>query len=191
MSRRGAKHTLTSEDRRLWEEVRRSVRPLAATPVHRPADLEMEDPAWPGPEEIVTERAPPRRQPLPVSRTPPPPETLRVRSLDDKTARKLKKGRLTIDARVDLHGMGELQAYHALRRFLDDARRQDWRIVLVITGKGERSGGILRNAVPRWFAEPPLSGLVSAFRRAHLSHGGEGALYVRLRRPRDRKAGRP
>ena len=81
--------------------------------------------------------------------------------------------------------MAELQAHHALQRFLERARQEDARIVLVITGKGERSGGILRRAVPRWLAEPPMSGFVGSWRRAHPTHGGEGALYVRLRRLRE------
>ncbi|MEC9344236.1 MAG: Smr/MutS family protein [Pseudomonadota bacterium] len=106
--------------------------------------------------------------------------------MDEKTARKLSKGRLPIDARIDLHGMAERQAHNALRRFLEREWHDDSRIVLVITGKGERSGGILRRAVPRWLAEPPISAIAGSWRQAHPTHGGEGALYVRLRRRPDR-----
>ncbi len=59
-------------------------------------------------------------------------------------------------------------------------------MVMVITGKGRLSGGILRQMVPHWLREPQCAAYVSAFREAHVSHGGEGALYVRLRRNQNR-----
>ena len=190
MTRRaGRKPALSEEDRRLWEEVRRSVKPLASqgtktgyvTATTAPLDAEdvFEDEAKPA----ALRKAIRKSTPLP-SWQPPAQKTIAAKPgvLDDKTVRKLKKGRLGIDARIDLHGMAEHQAHSALNRFIDHARREDHRIVLVITGKGERSGGILRRAVPRWLAEPPLVAMVGSWRQAHVSHGGEGALYVRLRR---------
>ena len=190
---RGKKKSLMSaEDRRLWDEVRRSVRPLASTPARSDAadpldEVTMETAIEPSATFAAKLRRP--HHPMPAYRPPAQDRPARqIAPMDDKTVRKLKKGRLAIDARVDLHGMAELQAHHALFRFLERARHEGARIVLVITGKGERSGGILRRAVPRWLAEPPMSELAGSWRVAHSSHGGEGALYVRLRRPRDNRS---
>ena len=182
MSGRGMRR-LSAEDRLLWEEVGRTVTPLAK---RKPAP-ERADEAG------VAERQPPpaktiRRVELPAYQAPAQRPALKsVRQLDDKTARKLGKARLDIDGRIDLHGLPERRAHAGLLRFLESARRDDWRIVLVITGKGAASGGILRNAVPRWLHEPAFSALVSGYRQAHRTHGGEGALYVRIRRDRGRK----
>jgi DNA-nicking Smr family endonuclease len=185
MTRSGGRNrSLTAEDRRLWEEVRRSVRPLDPVRDHGRSsgageDIGDEDLS----QALKAKPGPPSHRPLPSWQ--PPMQSAspaRLAHLDDKTVRKLKKGKLAIDARIDLHGMAESRAHNALNRFLEHARRQDHRIVLVITGKGERSGGVLRRAVPRWLAEPPLVHLVGSWRQAHVTHGGEGALYVRLRR---------
>jgi DNA-nicking Smr family endonuclease len=104
-----------------------------------------------------------------------------------------------VEARIDLHGMRQSEAHAALRRFLFDAYAKGRRWVLVITGKGApaRSGrapeeaeygreeerGVLRRNVPRWLAEPELRAIVVGFTPAAVRHGGEGALYVQLRRP--------
>lgn len=176
---------MTAEDRRLWEEVRRSVKPLA------PERFDIDLPAITGADDDADGETKPDTLGKAINRPPflpswqPPARTPAIKKpgmLDDQTVRKLKKGRLAIDARIDLHGMAEHQAHSALNRFIENARRADHRIVLVITGKGERSGGILRRAVPRWLAEPPLAAMVGSWRQAHVSHGGEGALYIRLRR---------
>ncbi|MGI9400715.1 MAG: Smr/MutS family protein [Rhizobiaceae bacterium] len=105
-----------------------------------------------------------------------------AKPLDDKTVRKLRKGKLDIDAVIDLHGMAQLQAHRSLIDFVENQQRADARIVLVITGKGRSGQGILRDAVPRWLAEHPLREMVGGWRNSHLSHGGEGALYVRIKR---------
>lgn len=180
---------MSAEDRRLWDEVRRSVKPLS--PARKRSQVTGDVGESLADLESGTAVEPPaparRRAPILPPYRPPAQEKPagQIATMDDKTVRKLKKGRLAIDARIDLHGMAELQAHHALQRFLERARHEDARIVLVITGKGERSGGILRRAVPRWLAEPPMSGFVGSWRRAHPTHGGEGALYVRLRRLRE------
>ena len=102
--------------------------------------------------------------------------------LDDITIKKLRKGKLDIDARIDLHGMNEHAAHDALLRFVKQARRDDARIVLIITGKGKAGEGVLRRTVPLWFGEAVFKPLIGGWRKAHPAHGGEGALYVRLRR---------
>lgn len=102
---------------------------------------------------------------------------------------KLSRGRNEIDARLDLHGMTQVRAHHALFGFLQQARREGLTFVLVITGKGkvgsaESERGVLRRQVPQWLSLPEFRSLVVGFEEAHVGHGGEGALYVRIRRAR-------
>ncbi|MFK7901633.1 MAG: Smr/MutS family protein, partial [Nitratireductor sp.] len=102
--------------------------------------------------------------------------------IDRPTMRKLAKGRLNIDSRIDLHGLTQLQAHRTLLNFVEDAYRSSYRIVLVITGKGRITEGILRSSVPQWLQQNDFSTYVSGYKTSHSSHGGEGALYVRIRR---------
>ena len=114
--------------------------------------------------------------------------------LDRKTAKALKKGERVPEARVDLHGMTLERAHGALTRFILAEQARGSRCVLVITGKGgDYRGravgygdgrGALKQDVPRWLREPMLSGAVVGIYQAHKRHGGEGALYVYLRRSR-------
>lgn len=106
-------------------------------------------------------------------------------SLDRHQQRRLARGRTPIERRVDLHGLTEAAAHRRLLEFLHGARSDGLRSVLVITGKGasKRGGeGALKRAVPRWLATSPFSPLVSGIAPAARHDGGEGALYVRLRR---------
>lgn len=122
--------------------------------------------------------------------------------LDGNTAARLKRGVLEPEARLDLHGLTERAAHRALSGFLHDAASRGARLVLVVTGKGgkpaasdkpfdfERDGrtrGVLKTMVPRWLAEPELSRFVADVRGAHRRHGGEGALYVYLRKAERRR----
>ena len=92
---------------------------------------------------------------------------------------------MAVEARLDLHGMSQLEAHERVCRFLEAARNKGCRAVLVITGKGRREDGgigVLRIAVPRWLNEPPLRDWIKAFDYAAPRDGGEGALYILLRR---------
>lgn len=116
--------------------------------------------------------------------------------LDGRTDDRLRRGLIDPDARLDLHGFTERDAHHALLLFLRTAQARRYKLVLVVTGKGARlapdapfdmelnyrSRGILKSVVPRWLREPAFAGLVAGTRSAHAKHGGEGALYVYLRR---------
>jgi DNA-nicking Smr family endonuclease len=100
---------------------------------------------------------------------------------------KLSRGRQEIDARIDLHGMTQVRAHRALFGFLQRAHHDGLTFVLVITGKGkigDAERGVLRRQVPQWLALPEFRTLVVGFDEAHVGHGGEGALYVRVRRAR-------
>lgn len=117
--------------------------------------------------------------------------------LDGRTDDRLRRGLIKPDARIDLHGLTERDAHHALLTFIRTAQSRRHKLVLVITGKGARlapdapfdmelnyrSRGILKSVVPRWLSEPVFAGIVAGMRSAHAKHGGDGALYVYLRRP--------
>jgi DNA-nicking Smr family endonuclease len=113
---------------------------------------------------------------------------------DRNSVRKIRGGRVEIEARVDLHGMRQDEAHAELRRFLFSCQSRGLRFVLVITGKGMTIGtsnreagdsgrerGILKRNVPRWLDEPDLRTVVVSFTTAAIQHGGEGAVYVHLR----------
>jgi DNA-nicking Smr family endonuclease len=102
---------------------------------------------------------------------------------------RVARGQLEIDARLDLHGMTQKQAHTALLRFLTQAQAQDARLALVVTGKGAGSSssaaserGVLRRQVPLWLSLPEFRRFIVSFEQAHANHGGEGALYLHLRR---------
>jgi DNA-nicking Smr family endonuclease len=174
-SRGPAGRQLTDEDRHLWNRISETVTPLRS---HRPDASQASPPDRPAPDAGRGERGPfpdlVKDRSAPVGSA--------VSRIDQKTARKLSRGRIEIDARIDLHGMTQTRAHAALQRFLEMASRRGDRIVLVITGKGRESGGILRRAVPLWLEERNLRALAAAWREANPAHGGEGALYVRLRK---------
>jgi len=109
------------------------------------------------------------------------------------TEERLKKGQLEPQARIDLHGMTEGAAHRALFAFLATAHQRGHRLVLVITGKGnprkdestswmQSPHGVLKQMVPRWLNEPGLAALIASMKPAHVRHGGDGALYVYLRK---------
>ena len=106
--------------------------------------------------------------------------------VDRRTAEKHRRGRLPVEARLDLHGLTQEEAHRALERFLPHAQESGCRSVLVITGKGSADGtrGVLKESVPRWLNQPPLRALILSFSWAQPKDGGTGALYVLLRRPR-------
>lgn len=185
--RRGERH-LSAEESALWRKVKRSVEPLpgfGAAPGGPPPELDDWLDAQP-------RRTADRSRSSPANAVPPAPpqtpsrmrhKTPTIGAIDDKTARKLSKGRLAIDARIDLHGMTQAAAHRALEQFILEARHAGYRMVLVITGKGRSGDGVLRQQVPLWLRAAPLLAHVSGFREAHITHGGAGALYVRLRKP--------
>ncbi|HWK13470.1 MAG TPA: Smr/MutS family protein [Rhizobiaceae bacterium] len=165
---------LREEDRVLWNLIARSVTPLkgrTAMPEIPAADAAALDAR----EEASPQPPAPRRKAPPVAG---------AGTIDRTTHGKLAKGRLPLEARVDLHGLTQLQAHSLLLSFLHRAHAGGLRHVLVITGKGSSMGseGVLRRAVPDWLRTPAFRGLVSAHQDAARRHGGEGALYVRLRR---------
>ena len=136
----------------------------------------------------------PRSEPPPAKRADPPP----INAFDRRRERAIVAGRLEIEARLDLHGLRQSEAHHRLRTFLLVCASKGYSTVLVVTGKGgsapqahdELAGygaperGVLRRNVPRWLEEPDMRALVASYTSAGIKHGGEGALYIHLRRRR-------
>ena len=104
--------------------------------------------------------------------------------LDRRTWLRLKRGQVSVELRLDLHGQTQAQAHQRLQTFVADAAARGCRSVLIVTGKGLESGGTLRHMVPRWLNEEPNRARVVAFTAAQPRDGGAGALYVLLRRRR-------
>jgi DNA-nicking Smr family endonuclease len=170
---------LKLEDRILWEKVARSTKPMQGRMFPSfGAETALENKELPEAKQLTNQAGPPASA---VSPKKPKPHADR---LDETTHRKLAKGRLALSGRIDLHGLTQGEAHGLLHGFLYRAHANGLRHVLVITGKGASLGsdGILRQAVPHWFATPSFRPLVSAYEFAHRSHGGDGAIYVRLRR---------
>ncbi len=177
---RGRRH-LSEEERTLWESVARQVKPLRKKPrVGKTAAPASETPAM--------RPAPPPR-PVPSSSAPKPskPAVPPLAPLGRRERTRLSRGRSEIDARLDLHGMTQTRAHRTLLGFLQRAHHDGFTFVLVITGKGvagDAERGVLRRQVPQWLSLPEFRALVVGFEEAHVGHGGEGALYVRIRRAR-------
>ena len=107
--------------------------------------------------------------------------------LDRRTQQRLRRGKVNIEARIDLHGMTQSAAHDALYNFLERAFMAGKKTVLVVTGKGLRADGrigVLRQAVPQWLNTVPIRQWVHAFDHAAPRDGGEGALYIVMRRQR-------
>ena len=103
-------------------------------------------------------------------------------SLDRATQQKLRRGKIKIEASIDLHGLTQDEAYQVLSNFLYNSRTEGLRSVLVITGKGVGGRGVLRASVPKWLNEGNNQQMIRAFSYAAPKDGGEGALYVLLKR---------
>jgi DNA-nicking Smr family endonuclease len=187
----GRRRVLSYEERVLWTTVTKAIAPLRATARLAP-DEETEATA-----DVVKPPRPagPKKASPPLApHKPAPPLAPPLAPLGRRMKRGVARGKQAIDARLDLHGLTQSEAHGALLRFLRNAHARDARLVLVITGKGsiklgargegDRERGVLRRHVPLWLGLPEFRSLVLGFEDAHVAHGGEGALYVRLRRAR-------
>jgi DNA-nicking Smr family endonuclease len=179
------KRSLSEEERALWESVAKQIKPLRKRPraLKLPAaSPEAEADAASRP--VGSPKATPSPRIIPPTRPEPPP----LAPIGRRERSQLSRGRKEIDARLDLHGMTQIRAHRVLLTFLQRAHSDGLTFVLVITGKGkvgaEAERGVLRRQVPQWLSLPEFRSLVVGFEEAHIGHGGEGALYVRVRRVR-------
>jgi DNA-nicking Smr family endonuclease len=185
---------LTPEDAELWSRTAQSLEPLRHSKPRVTAGK-----AEPSPVSVASQRTSvphgklPPEAPARASRpsSAPPP----LADFDQRKLRRIASGRAEIDARIDLHGLRQSEAHRRLRAFVLDAHARGLRSLLVITGKGgsgtsademldgrRSERGVIRRNVPVWLEEPELRAVVVSFARAHVRHGGDGALYVHLRR---------
>ena len=188
--RKRASRALRQDEHSLWKTIIRSVAPLRRG---RPAEPE---PKAAAEKSEKREPAIPRRPaappptaavPAPARKGAPP-----LAPLGRRLRQRLARGSEPIDRRIDLHGLTQDEAHNALARFLRAAQAAGVRNVLVVTGKGGRGNdrdpyaerGVLKRMVPQWLRQAEFRGYVLGFESAHSGHGGEGALYLRLRRKR-------
>ena len=177
---------LSSEDRILWGKVARSARALPG----RMQELEAIEAFFAPKEEVgspTVEKPKATRAAVEnggIRITTGAPDERKASPLERPVKRKIAKGRLALEARLDLHGMIQSEAHGLLLSFLIKAHSRGMRHVLVITGKGTSIGsdGALKRAVPLWFSLPEFRPLISSYEPAARNHGGDGALYVRLAR---------
>ncbi len=182
---------LSEDDRLVWESVVKQIKPLRKK---RLTKIETNELAEKHAVEKAEAASPARKVkvaagPKPVAAPPRPPAPPPLATLGRREKSQIARGRKEIDARIDLHGMTQSRAHRALHDFLQRAHRDGLALVLVITGKGKTVGpeserGILRKQVPQWLGLPEFRSLVVGFDAAGIGHGGEGALYVRVRRMR-------
>lgn len=195
------RRTLHPEEQEIWQAVARTAKPM------HPMGHVFLKPVEPKPHlPQPTQTAAPAKQHFPVfrlgekSRTKPGHDILPTLAeslaaaplqMDAKTHGKMTRGKLSPEARIDLHGLTLSEAHPELIRFILNAQSAGMRLVLVITGKGKRGHdigpiptrmGALRHQVPQWLRLPPLGPAVLQISEAHLKHGGSGAYYIYLRR---------
>jgi DNA-nicking Smr family endonuclease len=206
MSRSGksgdGRRAVTPDEAALWDHATRTLSPVKAKA--RVTEAAPAEPSKPSPPQPPAKKSPPAR----TARSPAPPMPRPAPSppltdFDRRQARRIATGKLEIEARIDLHGLRQSDAAVRLRAFLFDAHARGLKTVLVITGKGgeaprgdymaeafgQKTRGVLRRSVPGWLDGPELRAVVLGYTTAGIRHGGEGALYVQLRRPARRGDG--
>lgn len=159
------KRPLSPDDLQIWQKVARTVQPLDQTGKQSPR------PATP-----------------PHMHISPAPKSIRRMAQGDlalNADKQVRRGRVEINQKIDLHDLTRAQAFPALLRRLTRAHASGARSVLVVTGKGPNLEGVLRKSLPGWLMDPHIRPIVSSFAEAHIRHGGSGAFYVFLKRKRD------
>lgn len=181
----GKKRGLDGEDHELWEHVKKTAKPLKhSRRITEDEKEEFENSV--APKKIEKSVKPAKIiQPESKSVLKAPPA---LAGFDRRTKSRVARGHIEIGARIDLHGMTLERAHRRLEKFLFEAQDDGIGLVLVITGKGRsknpdgRESGALRREVPMWLSEARMRTVVIGFEEAAISHGGSGALYVRIRR---------
>jgi DNA-nicking Smr family endonuclease len=179
------KRPLKPEELRIWSMVAATVHPLPGRGVPIPS------PSGEGP---IAKRSgwgsgdPPQSRragppfPTPTASPSTPPHKGEGKAIEPNRRHRIARDREEIGGRIDLHGMTQDRAKATLEAFLLRAWDDGWRAVLVITGKGVQGDGVLRRRAPDWLGAPHLAHVVAGISEAHRRHGGEGALYVALKR---------
>lgn len=188
-----ARYRWKDEDARLWALVTATVRPHRALRRPSPEKPQAETVVVRDVDTLTAETPrPPPLTPFRLGQAIKPSTGFRFTSatglapdaIEPNRKRRLTRERDPIEARLDLHGLNALAAEARLKAFVQQAWANDYRAVLVITGKGVAGDGLLKRNAPEWLADPELSHIVAGISPAHARHGGAGALYVALKRRR-------
>ena len=173
-----AKKRIPSQDElALWKTATRNVSPLVRMKP-QPAKPSAAEPS------AVVKSKPVERVHAPVKK-PVVAKPFSIPALfDAETERRLQKNQARVEARMDLHGMTEVEAHRALVDFVTISSRKGFRLILIITGKGAEGRGVLKKNLPLWIEGPALRRYIAATRPALDRHGGEGAIYLMLKRKR-------
>ena len=172
---------LSDEEIALWREVARGIERRRGAALPTPSGPRVGEPP-PAPRQAGAGTPPSR----PAERSAPS-----LAPIDRRLRRELARGRASIDAALDLHGLTQAEAHAALRGFLRHSQARGLKLVIVVTGKGgpldapgpsPQERGVLRRLAPHWLREHDLRSVVLGFDETGRAHGGSGALYVRLRR---------
>ena len=174
---------LTPEDRDIWDKVARTVSPatprkaerIAVTAASIQSALKAPPKFVKPPKPVPSAPAPSRQGPARTAQGAPDP-------LEPRRHRRIARERDPIEATLDLHGFGRFEAQDQVTAFLTSCQSRGLRAVLLITGQGRRGGGVIRASIHEWLQSPGLRGVVSGFASAHRRHGGDGAIYVTLKR---------
>ncbi|HPF46392.1 MAG: Smr/MutS family protein [Alphaproteobacteria bacterium] len=178
---------LTKDEKRLWQIYTRDVTPTGS---EKPAISEAE-----APDRYDIKL--PRKKVFKENRPPSVSNFESLKNKDSNWGKKLKQGKVRPDATIDLHGLTCVEAHERLLRYLEKAQNNNKRVVLIITGKGgpknkayeeiryndfENSRGVLRREVPMWLSGGAMRNMIISFQEARQADGGNGALYVVLKR---------
>ena len=174
---------LTPEDRDIWDKVARTVSPgkprkaerIAVTAASVQSALKAPPKFVKPPKSVPPAPAPSRQGPGRTAQGSPD-------ALEPRRHRRIARERDPIEATLDLHGFGRFEAHDQVTAFLTSCQSRGLRAVLLITGQGRRGGGVIRASIHEWLQSPGLRGVVSGFASAHRRHGGDGAIYVTLKR---------
>lgn len=174
---------LTRDDLKLWAHVTRGVDAMQERTAFRYEEaLETV---------VAVAEATPNTAPAASPGAKPQPRHPPLAPLERKMRQRLSRGQKPVDGVIDLHGMRQSEAHGALIAFIHRAQQQGSAVVLIITGKGAAgepadgtARGVLRRMVPHWLGDPALRRLIIGYEPAARGHGGDGALYVRIRRSR-------
>lgn len=169
-----SKRDLTTDERKLWREVAKSVRTRKPLPHDDDEEIAF-PPARKTTAGATPKPAPPTPKPTAKAKAPAPPA-------NRGAERNIRRGKLEIDSSLDLHGHTQDRAQAALERFLRAASSRGDRTVIVITGVGRSGEGIIRRRFTDWIAGQGLRGIIAGYAPAHRTHGGAGAFYVFLKR---------
>lgn len=187
-----------AEEQDLWDHMMRDVTPLVK-PLSAPSSNQDKKPPAPKAERPIPrpqkghtqkpqKQATHHTQPAPRSAPQDP-------QLDHRTEGRLRKGKIKIDQTLDLHGLNQVEAHASLTQTVKTAYHHGMRCLLIITGKGNKdrhhnpfsSGhrGVLKQRVPQWLEQEPLKSMILKSQTARPQHGGEGAMYLYIKRKRD------